>query len=329
MLLQSVVLAVGALLVIKGEASAGIIIAASIISGRALAPIDLAIANWKGFVAARQAWKRLSTLSERLPATRAPMQLPAPSSRLSVEGASIVPPGETRVVVQDVTFALNRGTALGIIGPSASGKSSLARALVGTWQMARGRLQLDGSDIGQWSASDLGRSIGYLPQDAEIMSGTVADNISRFDPEATPETVIAAAKAAGAHEMIVELKDGFDTPVGEQGTALSAGQRQRVALARALYGDPFLVVLDEPNSNLDTDGDAALVRAIEAAKARGAVVIVIAHRTSVLAAVDHVLAMNHGRQVAFGPRDEILKKLIRKDPAGPGPLMVVPQGAST
>ena len=278
MMLQSAVLGVGAYLVIYQEATAGIIIAGSILSARALAPVDLAIANWNGFVAARQSWQRLNRLLETIPAQAAQTLLQSPSSRLSVEAVSIVPPGDQRVIVQDVNFVLEAGHGLGVIGPSGSGKSSLVRALVGVWQPVRGKVRLDGAALDQWSSEVLGRHVGYLPQDVELFGGTVAQNICRFDPDAKSEGIIAAAKAAGVHDMIIKMRDGYDTQIGEQGGALSAGQAQRVALARALYGDPFLIVLDEPNSNLDSEGEEALTRAIRGARERGAIVVVVAHR---------------------------------------------------
>ena len=228
MMLQSAVLAVGAYLVIYQEATAGIIIAGSILSARALAPVDLAIAHWKGFVAARQSWHRLNRLLETLPAQPPPTLLQNPSKKLSVEAVSIVPPGEQRVIVQDVTFVLEAGNGLGVIGPSGSGKSSLIRALVGVWQPVRGKVRLDGAALDQWSSDILGRHIGYLPQDVELFAGTVAQNICRFDPEAKSETIIDAAKEAGVHDMIIKMREGYDTQIGEQGAALSAGQAQRV-----------------------------------------------------------------------------------------------------
>ena len=255
---------------IHQEATAGIIIAGSILSARALAPVDLAIAHWKGFVAARQSWHRLNRLLEQI-AGAAPRRRCCRTRRAGCRSraVSIVPPGDQKIIVQDVTFALEAGNGLGVIGPSGSGKSSLVRALVGVWQPFRGKVRLDGAALDQWSSDVLGRHIGYLPQDVELFAGTVAQNICRFDPEASSDGIIAAAKEAGVHEMIIKMRDGYDTQVGEQGTALSAGQAQRVALARALYGDPFLIVLDEPNSNLDTEGDEALTRAIRArARAR-------------------------------------------------------------
>ncbi|MGB8397724.1 type I secretion system permease/ATPase, partial [Bradyrhizobium sp.] len=236
MMLQSAVLAVGAYLVIHQEATAGIIIAGSILSARALAPVDLAIAHWKGFVAARQSWHRLSRLLLAMPAPNAQTLLQAPARRLSVEGVSMVAPGDQRMIVQDVSFAAEAGSGVGVIGPSGSGKSSLVRALVGVWTPARGKVRLDGAALDQWSSDALGRHIGYLPQDVELFGGSVAQNICRFDPGARSEDIIAAAQEAGVHEMIIKMREGYDTQIGEQGTALSAGQAQRVALARALYG---------------------------------------------------------------------------------------------
>ncbi len=328
MMLQSGVLAVGAYLVIHQEATAGIIIAGSILSARALAPVDLAIAHWKGFVAARQSWGRLNTLLQALPAQSAPMALQVPAHRLAVESVSAAPPGVQKIVVQDIGFKLEAGQGLGIIGPSGSGKSSLARLLVGVWYPVRGKVRLDGAALDQWSPDALGRHIGYLPQDVELLGGTVAQNIARFETEPDSEAVIAAAKAVGVHDMIVGLPAGYDTPVGEHGSALSTGQAQRVALARAVYRDPFLVVLDEPNSHLDSEGDEALTRAILGVRERRGIVIVIAHRPSAIAGVDHLLVMNQGRAQAFGPKDEILSKVLQRPTSALRPLKVVPESGS-
>jgi PrtD family type I secretion system ABC transporter len=326
MTLQSAVLGVGAYLVIHQEATAGVIIAGSILSARALAPVDLAIAHWKGFVAARQSWQRLNRLLGSLPAQGAPTRLQAPSKRLSVENVSIVPPGEQKVIVQDVTFALQAGNGLGVIGPSGSGKSSLVRALVGVWQPARGKVRLDAAALDQWSSDVLGRHVGYLPQDVELFAGSVAQNICRFDPEPIAENIIAAAKEAGVHEMIVKMSDGYDTQVGEQGVSLSAGQAQRVALARALYGEPFLIVLDEPNSNLDTEGDEALTRAVRAARERGAIVVVVAHRPIGIEAVDMLLVLKDGRMQAFGPKEQVLGQVLQRVAPPPTPIKIVSEG---
>ena len=326
MTLQSAVLAVGAYLVIHQEATAGIIIAGSILSARALAPVDLAIAHWKSFIAARQSWHRLTRLLESMPVRATPTLLQTPSSRLSIEAVGIVPPGDQRLIVQDVTFALTAGNGLGIIGPSGSGKSSLVRALVGVWQPVRGKVRIDGAALDQWSSDVLGRYIGYLPQDVELFSGSVAQNICRFDSEATSDSIISAAKEAGVHEMIIKMREGYDTQVGEQGTALSAGQAQRVALARALYGNPFLIVLDEPNSNLDTEGDEALTRAIRGARERGAIVVVVAHRPIGIEAVDQLLVLKDGRVQAFGPKETVLAQVLQPRVAAPSPIKIVSEG---
>jgi len=319
MVLQSAVLAVGAYLVINQQATAGIIIAGSILSARALAPVDLAIANWKGFVAARQSWRALNQLLTLFPAATEPLALEAPENSLSVHFASVAPPGAQKLVASNINFVLNAGSGLGIIGPSGSGKSSLARLLVGVWQPARGKICLDGASLDQWSQDALGRHVGYLPQDVELLTGNIAENISRFHPNAPAEAVIAAAKVAGVHELIVSLPEGYATAIGEQGTALSAGQAQRIALARALYGDPILVVLDEPNSNLDAEGDEALTRAILSVKARKGIVVVVAHRPSAISGLDLILAMNQGQQIDFGPKDEVLAKVLKR----PTPLKVI------
>ncbi len=315
MLLQSAILAVGAWLVIDQQSTPGIMIAASILGARALAPVDLAIANWRNFVGARQSWQRLSRLLGHLPPVSDPMPLKPPARMLVVQNGAVAPPGQQRIVCQDVNFTLAAGKALGVIGPTASGKSSLARMLVGVWAPVRGAVRLDGATLDQWSPEVLGRYVGYVPQDVELFNGTVAQNIARFDDPPDSDAVIAAAEAAGIHDMIINLPEGYETMVGEQGSALSAGQAQRIALARALYRDPFLVVLDEPNSNLDAEGDEALTRAILSLRARGAITIVVAHRPSAIAGVDYILIMGKGRQQQFGPKEEVLTRLT--PPAAP------------
>jgi PrtD family type I secretion system ABC transporter len=327
MMLQSGLLAIGAYLVIHQEATGGIIIAGSILGGRALGPVDLAIANWRPFMAARQSWARLTGLLALCPAEAAPLPLPKPERTLTIESASVAPPGEPRLVVQDVNFSLSAGQALGVIGRSASGKSSLARMLVGVWTPVRGKVRIDGASLDQWDQGLLGRHIGYVPQDVELLAGSVAENIARFETGADPQAVIAAAEAAGAHELIVQLPNGYDTQVGEQGCALSAGQRQWIALARALYGDPFLVVLDEPNSNLDAVGEEALGRAITRVRHRGGIVVVVAHRPSAIANIDLVLVMSNGRVQAFGPKNEVLAGVLRPEAPVARPLKVVPMSA--
>ena len=311
MALQSGVLALGAWLVINGQASAGIIIASSILVARALAPAELAIVNWKGFVQARQSWARLSDLFAAMPPSARPHALPAPSRSLRIESISVAPPGTFVPVVRDVSFALRAGQGLGIIGPSASGKSSLVRAIVGVWPTARGKVRLDGAALDQWASGDLGPHLGFLPQEVELFAGTIAENIARFDPQAPAGAVIAAARAAGVHDLILRLPKGYDTRIGEGGAGISAGQRQRVGLARALYGDPFLVILDEPNANLDSEGENALTQAILGVRERGGICVVVAHRPSALAAVDLILMMADGCVQAFGPKEEVLKSVLR------------------
>src|SRR6201987_3081750 len=323
MMLQSAVLAVGAYLVIHQEATAGIIIAGSILSARALAPVDLAIAHWKSFVAARQSWQRLTRLLDQMPETPPQTLLQTPSTRLSIEGVGIAAPGDQKVIIQEVTFALTAGQGLGIIGPSGSGKSSLVRAIVGVWQPFRGKVRLDGAALDQWSPDVLGQHVGYLPQDVELFGGTVAQNICQFDPDAKSKTIIKAAREAGVHDMIIKMRDGYNTQVGEQGAALSAGQAQRVALARALYGEPFLIVLDEPNSNLGTQGDEALGRAVRAARERGAIVVVVAHRPIGIEAVDQILVLKDGRMQAFGPKEQVLAQVLQPRVAAPAPIKIV------
>jgi ATP-binding cassette subfamily C protein len=315
--LQSAVLGLGAYLVIRQDMSAGAILAASVIMSRALAPVETAIAHWKGFVAARDGARRLDTVLAAFGEEEDPLALPPPRLHLSVENVHVAPPGLRMPVVFDVSFKLRAGEALGIIGPSAAGKSTLVRAITGVWPCLRGEVRLDGAALDRRSAADLGRHIGYLPQDIELFDGTVAENIARFDPDATPDPVIAAARAAGVHEMILHLPEGYETRLGEAGTALSAGQRQRIGLARALYRDPFLVVLDEPNSNLDAEGEAALTEAVRGVRRRGGVAVVIAHRASAVSAVDLLAVLNGGRLQAFGPKEEVLRGVMKPQPASP------------
>ncbi len=311
LLIQSLVLGLGAYLVLRGEVSAGVIIASAILVSRALAPVEQAVAQWKGFVAARQGWRRLNEMLAGLPEAQTSLELPKPHKTLSVENVSALPPGSNRVVVKDIAFSLQAGDGVGIIGPSGSGKSSLARLIVGAWQPIRGKVRLDGAALDQWLPEQLGAHIGYLPQDIELFDGTVTDNICRFAPDPDPKDVIKAAEAAGVHELILSFPNGYDTALGEGGSAISAGQRQRIALARALYGDPFLIVLDEPNSNLDAPGEEALTNAIKGVRQRGGIVVIIAHRPSAIAAVDKVLLMAEGTQKAFGPKDDVLRSALR------------------
>jgi ATP-binding cassette subfamily C protein len=320
LLLQSAILGLGAYLVIRQELTAGAMIAASIMMGRALAPIDAAIINWRAFVAARQSLRRLAEILRRLPLDRKTTELPRPERALDVEQLVVAAPGSTNPIVANVRFHLTAGEALGIIGPSGAGKSSLVRTLVGIWPPAKGSVRLDGAAIDQWDQSLLGPHIGYVSQRVELYNGTISENIARMTVEPKSDAVLLAAQDAGAHDMILRLASGYDTVIGEAGTVLSGGQQQRIALARALYGRPFLLVLDEPGSNLDNEGEAALQQAIKNLKARGAIVVLIAHRPSALANCDKVLFLANGLQQAFGPRDEILRKVL----AQPTPQPVAP-----
>ncbi|OOV90555.1 type I secretion system permease/ATPase [Pseudomonas sp. MF4836] len=306
--LQSLVLGLGALLVIKGDMSAGMMIAGSILMGRVLSPIDQLIAVWKQWSTAKLAYQRLDALLQEFGTRQSAMALPAPKGQVSFELVSAGPPGRRLATLQQVSFSLGAGEVLGVLGASGSGKSTLARVLVGVWPTLTGTVRLDGADIHRWDREQLGPYIGYLPQDIELFSGSIADNIARFR-EADPPQVVAAAQQAGVHEMILRLPQGYDTLLGDEGSGLSGGQKQRVALARALYGKPSLVVLDEPNSNLDTVGESALAAAIAQMKAQGTSVVLVTHRSSALAQADKLLVLNEGRLQAFGPSQEVLKAL--------------------
>ncbi|MET3890537.1 PrtD family type I secretion system ABC transporter [Bosea sp. OAE506] len=315
MLIQSLVLGLGAYLVVIGDMTAGSVIACSIMIGRALSPVESAIGSWNGFTNARQAIDRLRRLFGAIQAPGETTELPAPTRSLTVENLVVAAPGAMGALLQQIAFGLNAGEALGIIGPSAAGKSSLARVLVGAWPAARGAVRLDGALIDHWEPVALARHVDYLPQEVSLFDGTIAENIARMAVEPDSAAVVAAAKAAGAHEMVLRLPGGYDTVIGEGGVTLSGGQRQRVALARALYGDPFFVVLDEPNANLDREGEAALTQAILSVKTRGGIVIAIAHRPAAVVVCDHVLYLGQGTQLAFGPRDEVLRKILAPAPA--------------
>jgi PrtD family type I secretion system ABC transporter len=307
MLLQSAVLGLGAYLTIMGDLSAGAIIAASVASARALAPVDLAIGNWKNFVAARLSYSRLRDTVVALASAEVPMKLPAPTQLFTVDKITVAVPGSGRVILSEVGFELKAGQALGVIGPSGGGKTTLVRAIAGIWPVVRGSIRLDNADLTQWPDDLLGQHIGYLPQDVSLMDASIEANISRFSDKPDPVKVIEAATAAGVHEMIVKLPEGYSTQLGANGTALSAGQRQRIGLARALYGKPFLVIMDEPNSNLDNEGEIALTHAIKSIVARGGIAIVVAHRPSALVAVDNLAVIQNGRLVSFGPKQEIMR----------------------
>jgi ATP-binding cassette, subfamily C, bacterial PrsD len=309
-ILQSAVLGTGAYLVLVEQASGGIMIASAIVMGRALAPIEVALANWKQFVAAREGVNRLRAILKVTEAPSAPkVVLQRPHRALTVEDLSVVVPGTQTTVISNISFDLKAGTGLALLGASAAGKSSLAKALVGIWPAAAGAVRLDGAQIDRWGYDDLGRYIGYLPQDVALFDGTVASNISRFDPTATSEAVLEAARVSGAHEMILRLPDGYDTRLGERGTSLSAGQRQRIGLARAVFGHPFLIVLDEPNANLDGAGENALVNAIQTLRSEQSIVIVISHRPNALAALNMTMVIRDGKSIAFGPREEVFARV--------------------
>lgn len=308
---QSLVLGLGAWLAIDDLITPGAMIAGSILLGRGLAPVEQVIAQGKAWLSARSAHDRLHTLLHDYPAPEAVMALPAPTGLVTVENASACPPGTETEVLRGLAFRINAGDVVGVIGPSASGKSSLARLLVGLWVPSAGSVRLDAADVSNWDKTELGPHLGYLPQDVELFEGSVADNIARFG-EVDPAKVVAAARQAGVHDMVLRLAQGYGTVLGPGGAALSAGQRQRIALARALYGEPRLLVLDEPNANLDDAGETALASALLALKARGATVVIATHRRSVLAAVDKLLCLRDGNVVAYGPRDAVLQALQKE-----------------
>jgi ATP-binding cassette subfamily C protein len=311
MMVHAGVLAVGAGLVIEQQATGGLMMASAVLSARALAPIDVAIAHWRGFVGARQSWRRLAGAVFGYSEGVQPLQLAAPSARLVVKNLSVVLPGSAKLLLEDVSFTLEKGQVLAVLGHSASGKSSLARAVIGVWPPLTGTIRLDGATIDQWADGSLGRHVGYVAQRAELFDGTIAENVARFDTCARPDTIIAATRAAGIHELILSLPDGYQTQIRPDGHTLSAGQQQRIALARALYGEPFLVVLDEPYSSLDADGEAALSSAIAAVRRRGGIVVIISHHQKALAGADYLLFLSAGRVSQFGPTESFLRQSKR------------------
>ncbi|MYN44002.1 type I secretion system permease/ATPase [Pseudoduganella sp. FT93W] len=306
--LQSLVLGYGALLVLENKISPGMMIAASILVGRALAPVQQVIGVWKSFASTRSAYERLNALLAANPARPVGMALPKPQGILAVEGVTAGVPGSPTPVLRGLTFAVQAGDVLGVVGPSGSGKSTLARLLVGVWPAGMGKVRLDSADIYTWNKAELGPHMGYLPQDIELFSGSISENIARFG-DVDPEMVVAAAKLAGIHEMILHLPDGYNTKLGDGGAGLSGGQRQRLGLARAMYGDPAVLVLDEPNSNLDDAGEAALVRAINDLRSRGKTVVLITHRTNVIGATTKLLVLREGQLAAYGPTNQVLAAL--------------------
>ena len=321
MFVQVGILGAGAYLVIQGEITGGAMIGASIILGRAMAPIEQSINAWRGFTGARNAYRSISQLIARQDDIDDPMTLPDPSGHLQVEAVTFVPPGQREPILRQITFEAQPGEQVGLVGPSASGKTTLFRLLVGSWIATAGAVRLDGADFAYWDASDRGRHIGYVPQDVELFEGTVRENIARL-AEADPTEVVAAAKLARVHDMILHLPDGYDTQIGEGGVRLSGSQRQRIAMARAVFGDPKFLVLDEPNANLDRDGDMALLETLKDLKTRGCTVIIVTHRPAILDHVDTVVVLNQGRVEMRGPRDEVLEKLTgagqRQLPGQPG-----------
>jgi ATP-binding cassette, subfamily C, bacterial len=310
--LQSAMLGLGAYLVIHGQLTAGAMIAASILLGRALAPIEQAIGGWPMVLRAREGWRGVrETLAANPEAAATPTELPRPQGRLEVEQITVFPPGQQKARLRMLSFAVEPGQALGVIGPSAAGKSTLARVLTGIWRPAAGSVRLDGATLDQYDPETLGRYVGYLPQDVALFDGTVAENIARLDEAPDPAAVVAAAKKADAHEMILGLPQGYDTLLSAGGAGLSGGQRQRIGLARALYGNPVLLVLDEPNSSLDAAGSDALNLAVRRVKKAGAAVVIMAHRPAGIAECDLILVLDDGAPKALGPRDEILKAQVR------------------
>ena len=320
--LQSAMLGVGAYLVVNEQASGGIMIASSIMMGRALAPIEVALGTWKQLVMARQSIFRLR---EIIGATKEPtipnVALPNPRRRLTVRNLSVPAPGTDRAIISKISFSIEAGMGLAVLGPSASGKSSLARALVGIWPAMEGEVRLDGATLDQWHRDDLGRHIGYLPQNVALFDGTIAENIARFDPNASSDSILEAARIAGAHEMTLRLPDGYSTRIGEGGGALSSGQRQRIGLARAVFGNPFLVVLDEPDANLDAEGEQALTRTLAFLRAAGRIPIVVSHRATALTALNMALVLLNGRMVLFGPREQVFEQIAQ---SGRVPVAAIP-----
>jgi len=319
MLVQSLILGLGAYLAVKQEITPGLMIAGSILLGRALAPIDLMIGSWKGFISARSQYSRLNEILDLQQAEPQRMSLPPPEGHVLVENLIVSAPGSKTPILKNIGFAVPAGSVVGIIGPSASGKSTLARALLGVWAPQHGVVRLDGADINNWDKQELGPYVGYLPQDIELFEGSISENIARFG-EIDSEKVIAAAKTAGVHEMILQLPNGYDTVIGSDGVNLSGGQRQRVGLARAIYGSPRLIILDEPNSNLDEVGERALAQAIQQIKATGATIFIITHRTSILAQLDRLLVMSAGTIAMYGPRELVMAELNKQQQAAQQPV---------
>lgn len=325
-MVQSLILGLGAYLAINHEINPALVIAGSVLLGRALAPIDLMIGSWKGFISARGQYDRLTEILSRLQAEPVRMPLPAPEGNVTVENLIVGAPGSRTAIIRGISFAVQAGTVVGVIGPSASGKSTLARALLGIWPPQHGSVRLDGAEISNWDKAELGPYIGYLPQDIELFEGTISENIARFG-EVDAELVVQAAKVSGVHDMILLLPDGYDTVIGSDGVNLSGGQRQRIGLARSIYGSPKLIILDEPNSNLDEVGERALSYALEYLKASGATVFVITHRTNILSQLDRLLVMKDGLISMYGPTADVVAELSAKAKTQQSATAVATSGA--
>ena len=318
MFFQSMMLGLGAYLAVNMELSAGMMIAGSIIMGRALAPLDLMIATWKGFSGARMSYKRVDKLLKEFPKNKEYMELPPPKGFLTLEGVYAKPPASEKYTLENINFSINKGDIVGIIGPSAAGKSTLARVILGVWPVQMGTVRIDGADISQWDREHLGKYIGYLPQDIELFAGTISENIARFN-EVDSQKVIEAAMKAGVHDMILRLPEGYDTPIGTAGTVLSGGQRQRIGLARAIYDNPVFVVLDEPNSNLDEQGELALLKTVEELKQSGTTVVIITHRPNILKVTNKILIMNTGKVERYASTEEILGAVAKQNQSAQTP----------
>lgn len=309
MFLQILVTCIGAYLVLQNEMSTGAIIACSSLSGRALAPFEQAIMSWKGFLNARKAYMRLNEMLDKFYSESKRTSLPAPEGNISLENVFFAPQGTQKHVLKGITFNLEAGNVLAIIGPSASGKTSLAKIMVGAWVPQIGSVRIDGASLADWNSEELGQYIGYLPQDVELFGGTIRDNIARMNKEASDDKIVEAAQLAGVHDMILQLPKGYDTELALDGASLSGGQKQRIGLARAFFGDPKILILDEPNANLDSLGELALSNALARAKEKGITTIIISHRTSILNASDKILAIKDGMVALYGSREEVLEKM--------------------
>jgi len=309
--MQILVIALGAYLIIKGEIHSGMLFANMILASRALAPIEKLVGSWDQLNNGARAYERVTALLTKAEPLVSVTSLPTPRGRLAVEGVAFAPIGSPKPTLLGVSFALEAGETLGVIGPSGAGKSTLARLLVGIWKPMQGAVRLDGADVFTWDRADFGRHVGYLPQDTELFAGTVRANIARFREDASDEDVVRAAQMAGVHDLILRLPKGYDTDIGESGVVLSAGQRQRVGLARTLFGDPAFLVLDEPNASLDSDGENALMAALEAMKAKGATIVIVSHKPGIFRMADKVLMLRDGRAEMFGPRDQVMARLLK------------------